>query len=136
MIGVGDPLACTRLAMTTSPPSECDLPTIFDPVSLVKKGLCPVTEIRSGGDPLESHSLYYEQHGTGVEKIVFVMGWARSFFVGRVVLTGSLVSTAPLSLGRARSNTSVVIQTIRSSCSTIVVSEIVGCLSAHTRESL
>jgi len=41
---------------------------------LVKKGLCPVTKIRYGGDLLESHSLYYEQHGTGVEKIVFIMG--------------------------------------------------------------
>jgi len=55
-------------------PSETDLPTIFDPASLVKKGLCPVTKIRYDGDPLESHSLYYEQHGTGPEKIVFIMG--------------------------------------------------------------
>jgi len=60
--------------MTTSPPNEPDLPTIFDSVSLVKKGLCPVTKTRYGGDPLESHSLYYEQHGTGVEKLVFIMG--------------------------------------------------------------
>ncbi|KAF9653124.1 alpha/beta-hydrolase [Thelephora ganbajun] len=59
--------------MTTSP-GETDLPTIFDPVSLVKKGLCPVTKIRYDGDPLESHSLYYEQHGTGPEKIVLIMG--------------------------------------------------------------
>ncbi|KAF9792418.1 alpha/beta-hydrolase [Thelephora terrestris] len=58
----------------TSSPSEIDLPTIFDPASLVKKGLCPVTEIRYDGDALESHSLYYEQHGTGPEKIVFIMG--------------------------------------------------------------
>ena len=60
--------------MTTSPPSEVELPTIFDPASLVRKGLCPVTKIRYGGSPLESHSLYYEQHGTGAEKIVFIMG--------------------------------------------------------------
>jgi len=65
----------------TMTPSEADLPTIFDPASLVKKGLCPVTSIRYGRDPLESHSLYYEQHGTGAEKIVFIMGCAHSFFV-------------------------------------------------------
>jgi hypothetical protein len=59
--------------MTTSS-REMELPTMFDPVSLVKKGLCPVTEIRYDGNPLESHSLYYEQHGTGPEKIVFIMG--------------------------------------------------------------
>ena len=59
--------------MTTSP-RETDLPTIFDPVSLVKKGLCPITSIRYDENPLESHSLYYEQHGTGPEKIVFIMG--------------------------------------------------------------
>jgi len=68
-------------AMTTSPPSEADLPTIFDPVSLVKKGLCPVTRIRYDRDPLESHSLYYEQHGTGAEKIIFIMGCAHSFLL-------------------------------------------------------
>lgn len=58
----------------TTVPSESDLPTIFDPVSLAKKGLCPVSKIRHGEDPLESHSLYYEQHGTGSEKIVFIQG--------------------------------------------------------------
>ena len=66
--------------MTTSTLSEAELPTIFDPSSLVKKGLCPVTNIRYDKDPLESHSLYYEQHGTGSEKIVFIMGCAHSFF--------------------------------------------------------
>lgn len=75
--------------MTTSPPSEVDLPTIFDPASLVKKGLCPVTRIRYDGDPLESHSLYYEQHGTGAEKIVFIMGWAHNFVILWAVLIGS-----------------------------------------------
>ena len=69
-----------RAVMTTSP-HETELPTILSPVSLVKKGLCPVTEIRHDGNPLESHSLYYEQHGTGPEKIVFIMGRAQSFFV-------------------------------------------------------
>lgn len=66
--------------MNSSPPSEADLPTIFDPVNLVRKGLCPVTKIRHSEGPLESHSLYYEQHGTGKEKIVFIMGYAHSAF--------------------------------------------------------
>ena len=60
--------------MTTSAPRETDRPTVFDPVNLVKKGLCPVTKIRYDGNPLESHSLYYEQHGTGPEKMVFIIG--------------------------------------------------------------
>jgi len=74
MIGPGFTILRCHTAMNTSPPNEADLPTIFDPASLVRKGLCPVTNIRHGGDPLESHSLYFEQHGTGKEKIVFIMG--------------------------------------------------------------
>ncbi|ESK83471.1 hypothetical protein Moror_4912 [Moniliophthora roreri MCA 2997] len=51
------------------------LPTILDPTSCAQKGLCPVTTIRKQtDDPLESHSLYYEVHGTGPEKIVLIMG--------------------------------------------------------------
>ena len=48
--------------------------TLFDPDTCIRKGLCPVTRIRSQSGPLESHSLYYEQHGTGPEKVVFIMG--------------------------------------------------------------
>jgi hypothetical protein len=55
-------------------PRETQLPTIFDPASLVKKGLCPATKIRHDGNPLDNHSLYYEQHGAGPEKLVFIMG--------------------------------------------------------------
>lgn len=51
-----------------------DLPTLFDPTTCTRKGLCPVSSIRNKGDPFESHSLYFEQHGTGPEKIVFIMG--------------------------------------------------------------
>ncbi|EPQ51174.1 hypothetical protein GLOTRDRAFT_133293 [Gloeophyllum trabeum ATCC 11539] len=52
-----------------------DLKTLFDPKTCTRKGLCPVTEIRKQGeDPLESHSLYFEVHGSGPEKIVFIMG--------------------------------------------------------------
>jgi hypothetical protein len=52
------------------------LKTLFDPSTCVRKGLCPVTEIREQGEPLESHSLYYEQHGSesGPVKIVCIMG--------------------------------------------------------------
>lgn len=53
---------------------EPKLNTIFDPTTLVRKGLCPVTKIRGQTDPLESHSLYFEQHGTGPEKLLFIMG--------------------------------------------------------------
>jgi hypothetical protein len=51
-----------------------ELTSIFDPSTCVRKGLCPVTQIRNKGDPLESHSLYFEQHGTGPEKVIFIMG--------------------------------------------------------------
>ncbi|KAI0797835.1 alpha/beta-hydrolase [Abortiporus biennis] len=54
--------------------SDNNLPTIFDPTTCSRKGLCPVTSIRNKGDPFESHSLYYEQHGTGPTKVVFIMG--------------------------------------------------------------
>lgn len=50
------------------------IPTIFDPATCTRKGLCPVTQLRHDGSPLSSHSLYFEQHGTGPEKIVFIMG--------------------------------------------------------------
>lgn len=57
------------------------LPTIFDASTCVRKGLCPVTQIRhQGGDPLESHSLYYEQHGSGPIKVIFIMGLNSSSF--------------------------------------------------------
>ncbi|PIL23842.1 hypothetical protein GSI_13593 [Ganoderma sinense ZZ0214-1] len=49
-------------------------PTIFDPTTCTRKGLCPVTQIRHQSPPLESHSLYYEIHGSGPEKVVFIMG--------------------------------------------------------------
>ncbi|KAK0448316.1 Alpha/Beta hydrolase protein [Desarmillaria tabescens] len=56
-----------------------DWPSIFDPSSCVRRGLCPVTEIRNT-TTFESHSLYFEQHGTGPEKLVFVMGLNSSSF--------------------------------------------------------
>jgi hypothetical protein len=60
------------------PTAEPELRSIFDPSACVRKGLCPVTKIRSkkGADhlPLESHSLYFEQHGNGETKIIAIMG--------------------------------------------------------------
>ncbi|KAF9072988.1 alpha/beta-hydrolase [Rhodocollybia butyracea] len=56
-----------------------ELRTLFDAETCTRKGLCPVTEIRNK-NPFESHSLYYEQHGTGPEKILFIMGMNSSLF--------------------------------------------------------
>ncbi|KAK0210371.1 Alpha/Beta hydrolase protein [Desarmillaria ectypa] len=56
-----------------------DWPSIFDLSSCVRRGLCPVTEIQNT-TTFESHSLYFEQHGTGPEKLVFVMGLNSSSF--------------------------------------------------------
>ena len=47
--------------------------TFLDPATCTRKGLCPVKEAR--GTP--SYSLYFEQHGTGPVKVVFVMGSAQ-----------------------------------------------------------
>ena len=63
-----------------------ELPTVFDPETCVRKGLCPVSSIRNKGDPFESHSLYFEQHGTGPEKILFIMGWGRDPFIPSKVM--------------------------------------------------
>ncbi|KAJ7470341.1 alpha/beta-hydrolase [Mycena latifolia] len=56
------------------------LSTIFDTATCSRKGLCPVTRIRNQVETFESHSLYYEIHGTGPEKLVFVMGLNSSSF--------------------------------------------------------
>ncbi|KAH9165229.1 alpha/beta-hydrolase [Lactarius sanguifluus] len=45
-------------------------PSIHDPSTCTRKGLCPIT--KSGGQILESHSLYFEQYGTGPVKVVFI----------------------------------------------------------------
>ncbi|KAG6874020.1 hypothetical protein C0995_007977 [Termitomyces sp. Mi166 len=59
-----------------------DLPTAFDASTCVRKGLCPVTKLRDQGPELiESHSLYYEQHGRGTKyKVVLIMGLNSSSF--------------------------------------------------------
>jgi len=64
----------------TSSSEILNLPTVFSPTTCTRKGLCPVTEIRNKGDPFESHSLYFEQHGSGPTKILFIMGLNSSSF--------------------------------------------------------
>jgi hypothetical protein len=41
------------------------LKTIFDPATLTRKGLCPVTILKGAHSMTDSHSLYFEQHGDG-----------------------------------------------------------------------
>ncbi|KAJ7445772.1 alpha/beta-hydrolase [Mycena galericulata] len=60
--------------------SSGGLPTIFDTATCSRKGLCPVTRIRNQVEALESHSLYYEVHGTGPQKVAFIMGLNSSCF--------------------------------------------------------
>lgn len=50
----------------------------FDPATLNARGLCPVT--KDDPNPLQSHQLYYEIHGNGPEKILFIMGLNSSAF--------------------------------------------------------
>ena len=64
---------------TVSVRTEADvqsIPTIFDAKTCIRKGLCPVTRIKNES-PLESHSLYFEQHGSGPEKILMIMGYVQ-----------------------------------------------------------
>ncbi|KAG9088858.1 hypothetical protein FS749_001803 [Ceratobasidium sp. UAMH 11750] len=61
-------------------PAKREPTTIFSEQTLVKKGLCPVTKIKGQAPPIESHSLYFEQHGRGPEKILFIMGLNSSSF--------------------------------------------------------
>lgn len=70
--------------MSATPDDKAvDLPTMFDPETCTRKGLFPVSSVRNKDDPLESHSLYYEQHGSGPEKVLFVMGMNSSSFAWR-----------------------------------------------------
>ncbi|KAF8960213.1 Alpha/Beta hydrolase protein [Flammula alnicola] len=68
------------------------LPTAFPTTTCLRRGLCPVTVLRAQGpEALESHSLYYEQHGPPsakddeeamkkLKKVVFIMGLNSSSF--------------------------------------------------------
>ncbi|KAF8431824.1 Alpha/Beta hydrolase protein [Boletus edulis BED1] len=54
--------------------------SIFDPQTCTRRGMCPVTQIRHQREPFESHSLYFEVHGSGPQKIIFIMGLNNSSF--------------------------------------------------------
>jgi len=53
-----------------------DIPGYFPTSTCIRKGLCPVTQLRPQGSKLvESHSLYFEQHGKGsTYKIILING--------------------------------------------------------------
>jgi hypothetical protein len=55
-----------------------DTRSIFESAECTRKGMCPVSELRNRDNPTESHSLYFEIHGTGPEKILFIMGYIQS----------------------------------------------------------
>ncbi|EUC64846.1 alpha/beta hydrolase family protein [Rhizoctonia solani AG-3 Rhs1AP] len=61
-------------------PSTVERTTIFSDKTLTKKGLCPVSVIQDQAPAIESHSLYYELHGRGPEKILCIMGLNSSSF--------------------------------------------------------
>lgn len=48
--------------------------SVHDQATCTRKGRCPVTKSRDQDPSPESHSLYFEQHGTGPVKVVFVAG--------------------------------------------------------------
>ena len=48
--------------------------SVHDPATCTRKGVCPVKEVGRQDSPTPSISLYFEQHGTGPTKVVFIMG--------------------------------------------------------------
>ncbi|KAF9480209.1 alpha/beta-hydrolase [Pholiota conissans] len=77
---------------SSSAPHISTFPTAFPDTTCLQRGLCPVTSLRAQGpEVLESHSLYYEQHGPPsvkgdleaqkkLHRIVFIMGLNSSSF--------------------------------------------------------
>jgi hypothetical protein len=49
-------------------------PSFHDPSTCIRKGVCPVMKDSGQNPSTESYSLYFEQHGTGPTKVVFIMG--------------------------------------------------------------
>ncbi|GBE80863.1 hypothetical protein SCP_0305830 [Sparassis crispa] len=66
------------MAATKSDADVQAIPTVFDPATCTRRGFCPVTLLKKGASPIESHSLYFEQHGSGPEKMLFIMGCVRN----------------------------------------------------------
>jgi len=48
--------------------------SIHDPATCTRKGVCPVKKVGGQDSPTPSFSMYFEQHGTGPIKVVFVIG--------------------------------------------------------------
>ena len=55
--------------------------TIFDTSTCVKKGFCRISKSDNPDTIGESHDLYFEQHGSGPEKILFIMGYSNIFLI-------------------------------------------------------
>ncbi|KAI0083105.1 Alpha/Beta hydrolase protein [Irpex rosettiformis] len=55
---------------------DASYPSTFDASTCARRGLCPVSRLNDPGSnaALEHHSLYYEQHGTGPERVIFISG--------------------------------------------------------------
>lgn len=66
----------TITIMTTSQDIPEQWLSAHDPATCTRKGLCPVAKSKDQGQSLESHSLYFELHGTGPTKVVFISGQA------------------------------------------------------------
>ncbi|KAG6375904.1 alpha beta-hydrolase [Boletus reticuloceps] len=49
--------------------------SVFDPQTCTRRGMCPVAR-----ESVESHSLYFEVHGSGPQKIIFIMGMNNTSF--------------------------------------------------------
>ena len=54
--------------------------TYLDPATSTRKGLCPVNKVGGRDSSTPGHSLYFEQHGTGPIKVVFIIGCVQSYY--------------------------------------------------------
>lgn len=78
MAETAHPIETTQSEQATT---GADLPVFFDQSTCVRKGLCPIMTVQAQSQtPVESHRIYYQLHGTGKEKIVFIMGMNTSSF--------------------------------------------------------
>lgn len=72
------PTLSSTFAMSNSKPESQEFDSVYkttlDPLTCTRRGLCPVTDIRHQAKLSESHSLYYEVHGSGPIKVVLIMG--------------------------------------------------------------
>jgi hypothetical protein len=122
-----------------SEPASYSFVDFFDPATRTRKGLCPVTVIRhQDQDPLQSHSLYFEQHGSGPIKVLFIMGYACPLVFHadrrlRTAIEGLIVACL---LGKPKLIISDVMVTILQWCLIIEVWVIARFQRDHIRASL